>query len=125
MGNAATELNALKGNLMSAIKDIPKPDHRTASYQFDCLKRMILEYQSTLDADHEIAVTLASFGDNVTMLVEEIYYIDPVLFVFKGMVGDNYSTLIQHVSQLNILLTTVTKHDPEKPARRIGFDISG
>lgn len=125
MENITTDVNAVKRNLMAVMQDLPKKDRSVASYQFDCLKNMIIDYQSTLDADHEIAVTLVSFGNQVTMLVDCICYIDPVLIVFKGMVGDSYSTLIQHVTQLNILLTSVAKKDPEKPARRIGFDISG
>ena len=120
-------INKCKAVMQRQLKEIEtlNRDYSAASYQYECLKKLVLDYQSTLDDNHEIAVTLASFGDNVTMLVDDIHYIDPVLIVFKGMVGDNYSALIQHISQLNILLTTVAKPDPEKPPRRIGFDIGG
>lgn len=43
--------------------------------------------------------------------------------VFKGYVNGRMSTLIQHVSQLNFLLTSVPK-EPDKPKRKIGFSTS-
>ena len=43
--------------------------------------------------------------------------------VFKGFVDGKESTLIQHMNQLNFLLTSVEK-EPERPKRRIGFFVS-
>lgn len=40
--------------------------------------------------------------------------------VFKGYVNGKFSTLIQHVSQLNFLLTSIEK-EPDRPKRTIGF----
>lgn len=60
------------------------------------------------------------FGHSVMMQVIEIGYEEPVLMVFRGYVDGRLSTLIQHVSQLNFLLTSVPKA-PDRPKRRIGF----
>ena len=46
---------------------------------------------------------------------------NPVLMVFKGFVNGKEATLLQHINQLNFLLTSVDKA-PEKPKIKIGFD---
>ena len=67
-----------------------------------------------------MGLLLTSFGQSVLMEVTEIGYEDPVLMVFRGYVNGYMSTLIQHINQLNFLLTSVPK-EPDKPKREIGF----
>lgn len=88
--------------------------------QFEILKRRIREYEASLDSDHEVALRLTNFGQTVLMHVTEISYEKSVLLVFKGYVDGRMSTLIQHVSQLNFLLTSVEKGSLSQK-RRIGF----
>ena len=88
--------------------------------QFEILQQYIEEYQSTLDDEHEVGLLLTNFGQSVLMQVCEISYEESVLLIFKGFVNGKYSTLIQHVSQLNFLITSVEK-EPDKPKRKIGF----
>lgn len=88
--------------------------------QFEILQKYILEYSNTLDEDHEVALLLTNFGQTILMQVTEISYEESVLMIFKGYVNGKMSTLIQHVSQLNFLLTSVEK-EPDAPKRLIGF----
>lgn len=88
--------------------------------QFEIIKRYILEFQATLDDEHDVGVLLTNFGSSVLMQVTQIGYERSVLMVFKGYVDGRMATLIQHVSQLNFLLTTVPK-EPDVPHRTIGF----
>lgn len=97
-------------------------DYTHADYQYECLKKEILNFQRTLDNEHEIALMLTSFGQSITLAVTEISYRNPSLLMFYGFVNGNYTTLVQHVSQLSFLMTAIPKHDPEQPPRRIGFD---
>ena len=60
------------------------------------------------------------FGKTVTMQVTEISYEKSVLMIFKGYVDGRMSTLIQHISQLNFLLTSLLKDD-SRPKQHIGF----
>lgn len=99
-------------------------DYTHADYAYEVIMERIKEFEENLDDEHEVAVKLASFGQSVTMGVTEIGYSNPSTLVFYGYVGDQYATLIQHMSQLNFLLLAVKKPDPEKPARRIGFAVS-
>lgn len=90
--------------------------------QYEIIKRYISDFQNNLDSDHEVGLLLTNFGQTTLMQVTEIGYEESVLMVFKGYVNGNMSTLIQHISQINFLLTSVPKTDPEAPPRRIGFD---
>lgn len=88
--------------------------------QFEIIKRHILDFQQSLDAEHDVALLLTNFGSSVVMGVTSIGYERSVIMVFKGYVNGRMSTLIQHVSQLNFLLTSVSK-EPDKPKRKIVF----
>ncbi len=96
-------------------------DYKLASYSYEVILDRIKEFESTLDSNHEVAVKLASFGQSITMSVTDIGYSNPSTIVFYGYIGKQKATLIQHMSQLNFLLLSVPKSDPEKPPHRIGF----
>ena len=84
------------------------------------VKAAILDYQQRLDPEHDVALLLTHFGQTVLMEVTAISCSEPALMIFTGYVNGNPAKLIQHVSQLSFLLTTVTKA-PDVPRRRIGF----
>lgn len=107
------------GNFASMIT--PPRDYKLADYTYEVIMDRIKEFEEGLNDDEEVAVRLASFGSSITMAVTEILYSNPSTLVFYGYVGDQWASLIQHVSQLNFLLLAVPKADPEKPPRRIGF----
>lgn len=92
-----------------------------AKMTFANIMAQIEEFEENLDEDKEVAVLLASFGGTTLMTVTGIGYQYPDLVYFYGYVDGKPSQLIQHISQLNFLLTSVDKEDPEKPPRRIGF----
>ena len=95
-------------------------DRRYADTQFKIIKKYILDFQASLDANHDVGLMLTSFGQTVTMAVTHIGYESPVLMVFHGFVDGCEATLIQHISQLNFLLITMEK-SPDVPKRKIGF----
>lgn len=51
-------------------------------------------------------------------------YSNPSLIHFYGECNNNEAHLIQHISQLNFLLTSVPRSNSNKPARRIGFQVN-
>lgn len=95
--------------------------YNMADYSYEVILDRIKEFESSLDDNHEVAVKLASFGQTITMSVTDIGYSNPSTLVFYGYIGEQKATLIQHINQLNFLLLSVPKPDPEKPPRRIGF----
>ena len=88
--------------------------------QFEIIKRYIQEYKSSLDSEHEVGLWLTSFGQAMLMQVTSITYEKSVLLVFTGYVNGKESTLIQHINQLNFLLTSIEK-EPNREKRKIGF----
>lgn len=89
---------------------------------FEVLLNYIDSFQNELDSEHEASVYLANFGQNILLDVTQIICESPSLIVFKGNCNGKQSTLIQHIDQLNFLLTSVEKK-PDRPKRKIGFSI--
>ena len=105
---------------IESIKIDSPAQHMWADEQFEILKHYIQEFERSLDAEHEVGIMMTNFGQSVLMQVTQVAYEYPVLMVFKGYVNDCESTLIQHINQLNFMLTTVEK-EPDRPKRQIGF----
>ena len=75
-----------------------------------------------MQEDEEIALKLVSFGESVTLVVENIGFYNPGLITFYGVNTSNERIqLIQHVSQLSFLLMAVKTLKPKEQRRRIGF----
>jgi hypothetical protein len=76
----------------------------------------IQAYAATLDEAHEVGLRLMSSGQPVTFHFEGMGYADPSLISFTGATDAGEPIeLIQHVSQISMLLTTVPRLHPEKP----------
>lgn len=99
----------------------PIRDYRMADYQYEVIMRSIKDFEDNLDNEHEVALRLTSFGQSILLHVTDIGYSNPCLIHYYGYVNNKYSELIQHVSQINFLLTSVPKDEPNRKTRRIGF----
>lgn len=103
------------------LEDMDFPtQHMFSDTQFEIIKKYIQEYEKSLDKEHTVGIMLTNFGQSITMKVCEIKYEKSVVLVFKGWVNGQYSTLIQHINQLNFLLTALPI-EKEQPKREIGF----
>ena len=91
--------------------------------QFEIIREYIEQFESSLDPEHEVGVMLTNFGQSILMQVTHITYEKSVLMIFKGFVNGREATLIQHINQLNFMLTSVEK-EPDRPKRKIGFATS-
>lgn len=96
--------------LMDSISDMAHRDKNSAIDIFDGLKKYIKEFQSELDDEHEILLCLPSFGAETVFHAERISFFEPNLITFYGETSDRKKVqLIQHVTQLNVLLKAVAK----------------
>ena len=85
------------------------------------LEVFISDFEKGLDDKSEVGLRLVNFGDT-TFHLENVKCLDPSLICFCGENKDgNPVELIQHVSQINVLLVKVPREDPSKPKRIIGF----
>ena len=105
-----------------AMDDVPTK-YMWSDTQFEIIRDYVEEFEASLDPEHEVGVMLTNFGQSILMQVTNITYEKSVLMVFKGFVNGREATLIQHINQLNFMLTSVEK-EPDRPKRKIGF-ISG
>jgi hypothetical protein len=82
----------------------------------------INDFHDSLEKEYEAGLTLANFGKTITFHVNNIGYLNPSLISFEGFKEDGDPVkLIQHVTQINILLTKIKRKDPQKPKTPIGF----
>ena len=86
------------------------------------LLKQIREFDESLAADEEVSIKLVSFGQATVLKVTGLGYCDPNLILFYGYFDDNSpAKLIQHISQLNFLIMSVKRKDPDEPKKPIGF----
>ena len=84
--------------------------------------KWINDFHKSLDENFEVGLTLVNFGTNICFHVEDIGYWNPSLISFRGhKEGGEPVELIQHVTQISILLTKMKRENPQEPKRPIGF----
>ncbi len=93
-----------------------------ASDMYQRIVALINNFEADLPDTLQAGGRLVSAGD-ITFSIQDIGYWDPNLIVFYGELSDGSSVeLVQHISQLNLLLVAVPRHDdPQTPRRVIGF----
>lgn len=91
-----------------------------AEWAYERLVEYIKKFELELDEEHEIGARLVTFGNKVVFHIEDISYWGPDIITFYGVKESGEKVqLIQHISQISVLLIAVKKLG-EKP-RRIGF----
>ncbi|MEM9796112.1 MAG: DUF6173 family protein [Pseudomonadota bacterium] len=108
---------------------VPEKPKRPASAAEWAYRRLVLylrAFEDTLDEDHEAAMgfTGGPGGPAGLLRIEGVGFSAPDLVTFAGQDRDgNRAQLIQHVSQLNVVLRAIQKA-PDKPPYRIGFRLA-
>ena len=95
-----------------------------AEWAFVRLSKLIEDFEKGLDKDEEIAAHLVGGPGDATMQIEDVGFWGPDFILFTGKNFDGRPVrLIQHYAQINVLLNARKKPE-ERPARRIGFQLS-
>lgn len=82
----------------------------------------INDFHKSLDNEHEVGAQLVNFGKSVTFHIKDIGFWNPSLISFIGENEDGESIkLVQHVSQISVLLVAMKRKNPEEPKNPIGF----
>lgn len=90
------------------------------SWMHERLANYIAEFENSLTEAEEVGAHLVSFGHDMVFHIADVSYHGPDMIVFYGF--DDHGKrvqLIQHYSQLSVLLVALPKLGSE--ARRIGF----
>ncbi len=106
---------------LAKLSDKPKSP---AEWAYDRLVLYIRNFEANLDATQEIAMGFAG-GEAGILRIEGIGWSDPDIVTFYGRDEDGLKTqLVQHVSQLSVILRAVPKEQPQEPPRQIGFALN-
>jgi hypothetical protein len=97
-------------------------DQNLASEFYARLTKWINDFNESLGDDYDTGVQLVNFGQTVQFRIEDVGYWDPSLISFIGHKEDGSPVkLIQHVTQISILLQKMKRQSPEEPKRPIRF----
>ena len=121
LGQNATAFASLERELhRPLIPPMPLSQTNPAAWTRQRLLEYIKGFESKLDTEHEVGARLVSFGQSVTFHISNVGYYGPDVISFDGIDDQGQVVqLIQHISQLSVLLIALKKQ-AEKP-RRIGF----
>ena len=109
---------------LPAVARTPPASKSPAKWAYERLILYIKNFEEKLDGDHEIAMGFTGASAGV-LRIEGIGYFDPDIVTFYGADADGTRTqLIQHVSQLNVILRALPKRPETAAARRIGFRLA-
>ena len=112
-------IEGLLKNGDSLVYPVQSPSKsETAVY---ALYRKIKQFEENLDDDHKISARLANLGSTLVMDITQITELGPTLVSFEGTINGEPASLIQDVSQINLLLLSVPRTDFSKPKIPIGF----
>lgn len=105
--------------LPAAVVAKPAEDKSPAEWAYQRLILYVQKFEEQLDADHEVGMGFAG-SDAGTLHIKGMGYFAPDIVTFYGVDPDGQRTqLIQHVSQLNVMLKAAPKLNDT--AERIGF----
>ena len=95
-----------------------------AEWAFVRLSKLIEDFEKGLDKDEEVGARIVGLPGDGTMSIEDVGFWGPDFIMFLGKNADGKPVrLIQHYAQINVLLDARKKPD-ERPAHRIGFQLS-
>lgn len=107
--------------LPDSVTRKPVTKKSPAEWAYQRLILYIKNFEEQLDAEQEIAMGFTEGGAGV-LKIEGVGFFEPDLITFYGSDGTGARTqLIQHVSQLNVMLRALPKPEENPKARRIGF----
>lgn len=102
----------------------PVSQKSPAQWAYERLALYIKNFEEQLDNEHEVAMGFAG-GDAGVLRIEGMGYFDPDIITFYGADPTGARTqLIQHVTQLNVLLRALPKAVEQEAPNRIGFRLA-
>ena len=95
-----------------------------AEWAYERLILYIQNFEEQLDNEHEVAMGFAG-GDAGVLRIEGMGFFDPDIVTFYGSDPTGAKTqLIQHVSQLSVILRALPKEIEQDAPNRIGFRLA-
>ena len=109
---------------IQVMPGMPEINHLNYAKAFyDRLILYIVDFEKGLKEDEEVGARLVSFGESMEIHIDNLGYWNPSLICFYGRDNNGREVqLVQHISQISILLMKVPRIADCKPVR-IGFKL--
>ena len=102
----------------------PLEQKSPAEWAYERIVMYIKNFEEQLDGEHEVGMGFTG-GDVGTLKIQGMGYFAPDLITFYGEDPNGAKTqLIQHVSQLSVMLVAAAKQDEAAEPNRIGFKLA-
>lgn len=103
----------------------PTPEQDPARWMYMRIVRSIEEFEKRLSSEEEVGARLVATPGEEVFHVDNVAYWSPDMIMFEGVSKQGRRVqLLQHYTQLSLLLTSVAKEKPQEPPRRIGFELA-
>ncbi|MCK0140968.1 DUF6173 family protein [Aliiroseovarius sp. F20344] len=110
--------------LPAKVAETPVEQKSPAQWAYERLILYIKNFEEQLDNEHEVAMGFAG-GDAGVLRIEGIGFFDPDIITYYGSDGEGTKTqLVQHVSQLSVMLRALPKQIESAQPNRIGFRLA-
>jgi hypothetical protein len=108
-------------DIPKAVTDKPVTQKSPAQWAYERVVLYLKHFEEQLDNEHEVAIGYTG-SDAGGLRIEGMGYFDPDVVTFYGTDPSGGRTqLIQHVSQLKVVLRALPKQVDSAPPNRIGF----
>ncbi len=112
---------ASKQDMPKAVTNQPTSQKSPAQWAYERVVLYLKNFEEQLDNEHEVAMGFTG-GDAGVLKIEGMGYFDPDIVTFYGRdPAGGRTQLVQHVSQLNVMLRAVPKAVEDAKPNRIGF----
>ncbi len=106
------------------VAETPVEEKSPAQWAYERLILYIKNFEEQLDNEHEVAMGFTG-GDAGVLRIEGIGFFDPDVITFYGADESGARTqLIQHVSQLSVMLRALPVAVKTEAPKRIGFRLA-
>ncbi len=111
-------------DLAKTVSDQPVEVKSAARWAYERLILYIKNFEEQLDNEHEVAMGFAG-SDAGVLRIEGMGYFDPDIVTFYGTDPEgNKTQLVQHVTQLNVILRALALTVVDEEPTRIGFRLA-
>lgn len=113
-------LSAIPPSLVS-IPDFDEPTH--AKWMYERIVKQINEFEESIPDNMQAGGRFVTSANGYAFCIDDVGYWNPNMIMFYGTGPDGAKVeLLQHTSQLSLLLVAVPRMDDlSKPRRKIGF----
>lgn len=121
MGDGDSTDSETLDNADLRVTEKPVRAKSPAEWAYERLILYIQNFEETLDSEHEVAMGFTG-GDAGILRIEGMGFFDPDIVTFYGTDSSGAKAqLVQHVSQLSVILRATQKSPDTPKPNRIGF----